>query len=580
MKINGDKIEVTSEKGIQVYSGINDDTKDKLTLESSIADGDLSFTTSYKTQNGTYYLKDDRSSIGYSRGWVAENTINVTKALENSINAAASRKQAAEALVEGSNGQINLNEAYKLLPDEKKFETLNTSSNFNNWYKEMNIDLTGSFVKSGNSLKVSNSDKYIFEVGSNDSISTSVRVQHAIISGDDLTKVYDDVDKQLGGNLKVERQQQIDLSGTTTSVKINIKAKDGLLLPSGMSTSKEIDLNFSSFGNVVVEGELPAASEEIVKGAFVGETFDYTLKNFNGIVNLKNAKGLEIADVTPNGTDTTVKLKVKNSGKVSTGFDLGKGYETKASVSLTAYSPTISVKGLGSSVKVKEGKEEKFKVENAHMFSAINVNVGSNSYAEGGSNSSQATAEYKDGYIIITGGKSGEAVDLTINATPIRAGVTITPITTKLTIFTPKPFPLWLLILLLVLLVLLLSGFGYFIWWKFFRSEFQKRQPRYAAIAADKHAVAKAKKTETAKITRDKGIVRSGLFERELEYNLDKLNDPDYESKYVWINEGKVEDTDPVLNNWDSKKSGTRSPNKKDPQLESRLQNVKKNVKK
>ncbi|AUM62746.1 hypothetical protein [Spiroplasma monobiae] len=580
MTVNGDSITITSEQGKQIYSGISGDEELKLT--ETLISADISFSTSYEGKNGTYFVKDDRSKIGYSRSYV-EITNGVQKALTNNINAAGARKETAFALVESSNGNLNLNEALQILPDAKSFNGLITSNDFNGWHKEIELDINTKFVRNSGSVIVSNSDSSIFTSKDGATISTRVKVQKEVITDPNkLAEIYDDIDRQLGNNLKVVRSNSIDLSDQKI-IEAVAKPKEGLLLESSVQNqSLNFKISFDQIGNTVVTGQF--LTQGIEGDIFEGEEFDYQLLGMKNVPSdFKVTGGYEIVGTpTSNGNDTTVKLKATKTGKQRIGFT-GSGYDFDVKDSLNVVSSTISVKGLGSTLRIKEGQVKTFQVENYNMFSSVSVNLPLTTYEEG-TEISSATYSYDNttGKLAITGGKSGEALDITVSAQSARPGVTINSINSKLTVFIPGTMPLWLIILLAVLLVLLLSGVGYFVWWKFFRSEFQNRQPRYAAIAADKHAVAKAKKTETAKIRKDKGIVRSGLFERELEYNLDKLNDPDYESKYVWVNDGKsrVEDMEPVLNNWDKSNNGNRKPNKKDPELESRLQNVKKGVKK
>ncbi|WP_338984405.1 hypothetical protein [Spiroplasma endosymbiont of Diplazon laetatorius] len=478
------------------------------------------------------------------------------------------KKQIIEAVVKNASG-LTLNEAYTYVKfSENDFKSLQYGNSTSDWYKEKTITVSGPFKQD---LKV-NISRYNSQVPENLSVSVATQVsQTNITDTNKINEIVNDVNKKIGPNLEVVNPPvSIDLTNST-SATFSIKSKDGLNIPTQIQ--KSINVTFTNLKLPEVTASLKDTSFN--DGAFVGETVVYDLEG------VETPKGT-IENANYEGTITGKQLSVtfKKAGRQTISIK-DANFDLKTKLTVNVLENKISAKGFNGSLNIRNEKSKTFQVDNYKLFNTVQIQSATFKDGETAQISSYSQSYDKEtGKLTITGNGAGEVVNVQLSGQTVR-GTSLTSDKVALQVSIPKQMPLWIIILLVVLLVLLLSVGGYFIWWKFFRSEFQKRQPRYAAIAADKHAVSKAKKTETAKLKKDKGIVRSGLFERELEYNLDKLNDPDYESKYVWINEGRVEDMDPVLNNWDDKKLGSKKPsNKKDPQLESRLQNVKKSVKK
>ncbi|QEH61920.1 hypothetical protein SCHIN_v1c07250 [Spiroplasma chinense] len=218
---------------------------------------------------------------------------------------------------------------------------------------------------------------------------------------------------------------------------------------------------------------------------------------------------------------------------------------------------TITVKAFSSeleydikeTVKINQGKSKSFALPNAFAFDQDSFTVTSSS-----ENNLTATID-KNGKVSIKAvlfETEGQTYTVTVKAKD-KSGIERTfDITVE--VLPKAPFPIWAIILI-ALLGAGVAGVGLYFLILFLFRKYQKdahkkkrkSRARIAQIEADKEAVKKAKVTKTAKIKHDKGLERSGVFERDLEFNNEKLEDPEYTKKYVDLD---LVDDDTVVNHW------------------------------
>ncbi|AGR42228.1 hypothetical protein [Spiroplasma diminutum] len=595
--LSNGNLKITSEKGVNIYSGLTETENENLTLEEIVIEGDFSFTKTYQGHKGTYWLKDDRSKIGYSREFINLSSYEVNKAYKGNVEASADniKKDFMSLIIAG---QLTKQEEQVIGESVEKQSqiiandlSLSNTVTKDNWYKETSKSFENTIFANSLKFKISNYNRNVWNnVIREGKYSTSIEVQRKNITDKNLiNEIIEDVNKQLGNKVEVVNDiTSIDLS-TSDTWDFKVKAKDGLLLSDeDKAAIGSITVKFTKFGLEKVIGKF--VDEEFAKGLFVGESFEYKLEGWKSDTNAitKEIDGLIVSE-RQDGDNRIITFTVEKAKNYNFNIESTEQYNVNANIKFTAIEPKLSINGIGNSIKLKEGKSKTFTIENAHMFSDVKVEAIS-TFEEVGESSNPAKfeSEYKDGKLTITAIEPGEDVDLKITATAIRTGIEIPTIEIKLLVPVPVPvnFPLWLILLIAFSILFLLLLLAYFIWEKFFRRKFMRNQPRYAAIVADKNAVTKAKKitkkSDVATLHKDDGFVRSGLFERELEYGLEKLEDPDYEKKYIWVDNGTIEDTSPVVNNWaDSKEQDNdKRERKTNSEIESRLKKVKKTVKK
>ncbi|AHI52981.1 hypothetical protein [Spiroplasma culicicola] len=384
-------------------------------------------------------------------------------------------------------------------------------------------------------------------------------VNGELTTEDSVAKYETYLNNAIKGITNIE-QTTVKLTDTQVNAQNGTWTANVLLSETGMETNfQKFTIQFSDIAKA--KSQMTGSWAEGSDGSkfVVGQTMQYNISNWQDVGTISVSESKNFTTNVANGViSVTATAAASETLKVS-----ATDASNTINLKVTSYLGELDY-GSETSFSLNEGKTKTFKLNNAAVFSDFKVDSQNTDNIE-------VTVD-KNGTIKVKALKfeeEGKTYSFTINATNSMDQTKSQTFSVEL--LAKAPFPIWAIILLAILGgAIVLGGLGFLIWFLVVRiiipaknNKKRKHRSRTAQITADKNAVAKGKVTKIAKINHDKGLERSGLFERELEYNLDKMNDPDYEKKYVWVQDEGTEDNSPVLNNWNTDEQQTKDELKK-----------------
>ncbi|QBQ07736.1 hypothetical protein SGLAD_v1c05370 [Spiroplasma gladiatoris] len=353
-------------------------------------------------------------------------------------------------------------------------------------------------------------------------------------------------------NINIEISNDLVWNELNNSAKATIKiSQKNMLL-----NSETFDLTYTNFSKekITIQGSWLNNFDplKMIENNFEGE---FKITNFKELDNLKIETISNDSIIKANLNNDIVKVSSKNSGKASISLSADNSKDS-LTLNFNVYKEDLDFGNFDfSNINMKKNELVKIDVENYDVFKDLKII--SNDY----NNKINTSIENKQ--VVIKANeyeKNNSKFTVTVEGKNLK-----NEIKTKSFVVEIKPpfvFPLWLIILLSTLLILLILVLIIIVFWIIWvkKRSFNKRK----RINASSNYVAHVILPKKRKLKNENGFLRSGVFEKELEQNLKKINSPVYQKKYFGNSYSGLEDNSPSTNWWRThKEQGLNSKSKK-----------------
>ncbi|QGS52009.1 hypothetical protein [Spiroplasma tabanidicola] len=339
----------------------------------------------------------------------------------------------------------------------------------------------------------------------------------------------------------------------SANVKVKVSQKNS-------SNSREFEYTLTNFAN----------RKYVIDGKWL-DNFDpdKMIENgYSGIYQINNFDDLEDVSVVSNDLNiATVSLENKNVKVVSktagnTSFTISASNAKQSlTINLSVYKESLDFGDIDiSDIKIKQNKKQIIELKNYVVFEEVTIISSNESYLK---------ANIEEGKIIL------EAIKYIENENTYQVNVKGTNIknevktdTFSVTILPPAPaLPFWAILLLAIFGALLALGLIIWLSWFLFIKYGVTKSRRKVSSSTSVYNILtsknvnknpKSKNHMSAKSYFDDGFSRSGVFKKDLKSSVSKMNEKNYQKKYVWSGQKDLEDASPAVNYWSTHKEQTK----------------------